>query len=68
MGVLFATIIVRTICWPIYAKSNDYMLKMQLLNPELQRLQQKYALRKDPEAQQQMQMEMMKHILLFQQM
>lgn len=60
MGVLFATIIVRTICWPIYAKSNDYMLKMQLLNPELQRLQQKYALRKDPEAQQQMQMEMMK--------
>lgn len=60
MGVLFATIIVRTICWPIYAKSNDYMLKMQLLNPEMQRVQAKYALKKDPESQRMMQMEMMK--------
>ena len=60
IGILFATIIVRTICWPIYAKSNDYMLKMNLLNPEMQRLQAKYAGRKDPEAQQQMQQEMLK--------
>ncbi len=60
LGILFTTIIVRTICWPIYAKSNDYMLKMQILNPELQRLQAKYALKKDPDSQQQMQQEMMK--------
>lgn len=60
IGILFSTIIVRTICWPIYAKSNDYMLKMNLLNPELQRLQQKYAGKNDPASQQQMQAEMMK--------
>lgn len=59
LGILFATIIVRTIAWPIYAKSNDMSIKMALAQPELTKLQNKYALKKDPASQQKMQMEMM---------
>ena len=59
LGILFTTLIVRTLAWPIYAKSNDLSLKMNLAQPEMQRVQNKYATRKDPQSQQQMQMEMM---------
>lgn len=59
LGILFTTLIVRTLAWPIYAKSNDLSLKMNLAQPEMQRVQSKYATRKDPQSQQQMQMEMM---------
>lgn len=59
LGILFTTLIVRTLAWPIYAKSNDLSLKMNLAQPEMQRVQGKYATRKDPQSQQQMQMEMM---------
>ena len=59
-GILFATIIVRTLAWPIYAKSNALSMKMALAQPELQRLNEKYATRKDPASMQKKQMEMMK--------
>ena len=59
LGILFTTIIVRTLAWPIYAKSNDMSLKMKVAQPDMQRVQQKYATRKDPQSQQTMQMEMM---------
>jgi YidC/Oxa1 family membrane protein insertase len=59
VGILITTLIVRTLAWPIYAKSNDLSLKMNLAQPEMQRVQNKYATRKDPQSQQQMQMEMM---------
>lgn len=59
-GIIFATIIVRTIAWPIYAKTNDLSLNMSLAQPELNRIQAKYSLRKDPASQQKMQMETMK--------
>lgn len=58
-GILFTTIIVRTIAWPIYAKTNDMSLKMNIAQPEIQKLQAKYANRKDPQSQQRMQQEMM---------
>ena len=58
-GILFTTIIVRTIAWPIYAKSNDMSLKMAVAQPDIQRVQMKYANRKDPQSQQRMQQEMM---------
>ena len=58
-GILFTTIIVRTIAWPIYAKTNDMSLKMAVAQPEMTRIQQKYAGRKDPQSQQRMQQEMM---------
>ncbi len=59
IGIIFATIIVRTIAWPIYAKANDMSIKMALAQPELTKLQNKYAMKKDPASQQKMQMETM---------
>lgn len=59
-GIFFTTIIVRTLAWPIYSKQNGMSLKMQLMQPEMQRIQKKYGARKDPQSQQAMQMEMMK--------
>ncbi len=59
LGILFTTIIIRTAAWPIYAKTNDMSLKMSLAQPEINKLQNKYALKKDPQSQQMMQMEMM---------
>lgn len=59
LGILFATIIVRTIAWPIYAKANDMSIKMALAQPEITKLQNKYAMKKDPASQQKMQMETM---------
>jgi len=59
VGIIITTFIIRTIAWPIYAKSNDMTMKMALAQPDLQRIQQKYATRKDPQSQQMMQMETM---------
>lgn len=58
-GIIFTTIIVRTIAWPIYAKQNSTSMKMQLIQPEMERIQRKYMARKDPESQQRMQQETM---------
>ena len=58
-GLFFTTIIVRTLAWPIYAKTNDMSLKMTVAQPEMNRIQQKYEHRKDPQSQQRMQQEMM---------
>lgn len=59
VGILFTTILVRTIAWPIYAKSNDMSVKMQLMQPEINRVQAKYAGKRDPESQQKMTAETM---------
>ncbi len=58
IGLLITTILVRTIAWPIYAKTNDMTLKMQLMQPELNKIQEKYATRQDAQSKQMMQMEM----------
>ena len=58
-GLLFATIIIRTLAWPIYAKTNDMSLKMALAQPEMTKIQAKYAHRQDPQSKQRMQQEMM---------
>ncbi len=59
IGLLITTLIVRTIGWPIYAKTNDMSLKMSMMQPELQKVQEKYAGRNDPDSQRMMQMEQM---------
>ena len=59
LTIIFSTIIVRTIAWPIYAKSNDMQLKMKIMQPEIDKLQAKYANKTDQQSQQRMQMEMM---------
>ncbi len=58
-GVLFTTLIVRTIAWPIYAKQNSTTIKMTLIQPEMEKVQNKYRGRQDPESQRRMQAEMM---------
>ena len=59
-GIFFTTLIVRTVAWPIYARTNSMSLKMQQMQPEMNRIQKKYAGRQDPRSQQQMQQEMSK--------
>jgi len=58
-AIVLTTILVRTVAWPIYAKTNDMSMKMALAQPDMQKVQNKYATRKDPESQQKMQMELM---------
>lgn len=57
IGLLLTTLIVRTIGWPIYAKTNDMSLKMKLIEPELAKIQKKYEGKTDPNSQRMMQME-----------
>ena len=59
LGLLIMTLVIRTVGWPIYAKTNDMSLKMQLAQPEINRIQEKYRNRKDQASQQRMQMETM---------
>ncbi len=59
IGLLIMTLVIRTLGWPIYAKSNDMSLKMNMAQPEIQKIQEKYANRKDQASQQRMQMETM---------
>ncbi len=59
LTIIFSTLIVRTIAWPIYAKTNDMQIKMKLVQPEVDKLQAKYANKTDQESQRRMQMEMM---------
>lgn len=59
IGLLIMTLVIRTIGWPVYAKSNDLTIKMQMAQPELDKLKEKYAGRTDQASQQRMQMETM---------
>lgn len=57
LGILIITILFRFILMPVYNSSNDMQLKQQLMQPEMKKLEEKYALRKDPESQRAKQME-----------
>jgi YidC/Oxa1 family membrane protein insertase len=57
--IILATLVVRTMAWPIYAKTNDMGLKMQLVAPEAEKIKQRYAGKDDQQSQQRMQMETM---------
>jgi len=59
LGLLIMTLVIRTIGWPIYAKTHDMSLKMQLAQPELSKIQEKYKGRQDQASQQRLQMETM---------
>jgi len=59
LGLLIMTLVIRTLGWPVYAKTNDMTIKMQLAQPELNKVQEKYRNKKDQASQQRMQMETM---------
>jgi len=57
--ILLATIIVRSLAWPIYGKTNDMSLKMNLISGEQRKIEEKYKDRMDKESQQRKSMELM---------
>lgn len=57
--IFFATIIVRSLAWPIYGKTNDMSMKMNLIAPEQRKIEEKYRDKTDKESQQRKSMEMM---------
>ena len=57
LGILIITILFRFILMPVYNSSNDMQLKQQLMQPEMKKIEEKYALRKDQESQRAKQME-----------
>jgi YidC/Oxa1 family membrane protein insertase len=59
IGLIVLTLIVRTVGWPIYAKSNQTTSNMQMAQPELTKLQEKYKGRTDEASQRKMQAEQM---------
>ncbi len=59
LGLLIMTLVIRTLGWPIYAKTNDMTIKMQIAQPEINKVQEKYRNKKDQASQQRMQMETM---------
>ena len=58
IGLFVTTILIRTAGWPIYAKTNDMSLKMQVIQPEMQKLEEKYQHRQDPDSQRMKQAEL----------
>lgn len=59
VGLFTVTLIIRIIGWPIYSKSTAMSANMQIAQPELERLKEKYQDKKDEASQRQMQQEMM---------
>lgn len=57
-GLILTTIIVRFIAYPIYAGSQSSMFKMQLAQPDMNRVQAKYAGRNDEASRRKMSAEM----------
>ncbi|MGL4337246.1 MAG: YidC/Oxa1 family membrane protein insertase [Turicibacter sp.] len=58
-AVILATALVRLVLMPIYAKSNKSMAVMQIIQPEMQKIQKKYEGKSDQASQAKMQTEMM---------
>lgn len=59
LAIFFGTIVIRTLAWPIYAKTNSMSLKMQEAKPDLARLEDKYRGMTDKDSLRRKQMEMM---------
>ncbi|MFR0368033.1 YidC/Oxa1 family membrane protein insertase [Candidatus Phytoplasma palmae] len=60
LGIILTTILIRTLSWPIYTKTSTFSLNMSLMQPEIDKIQEKYSLKKDPESVQKMQTEIFK--------
>ncbi|WAN63652.1 YidC/Oxa1 family membrane protein insertase [Candidatus Phytoplasma rubi] len=60
LGIVLTTLLIRTLSWPIYTKASTFSMNMSLAQPEINKIQEKYALKKDRESMQKMQMEIFK--------
>ncbi|WBL31384.1 YidC/Oxa1 family membrane protein insertase [Candidatus Phytoplasma sacchari] len=59
-GIILTTVLIRTLLWPIYTKTSTFSLNMSMAQPEINKIQQKYALKKDPDSIKKMQLEIFK--------
>jgi YidC/Oxa1 family membrane protein insertase len=59
MSLVIITLLIRSIGWPIYSKSNAMTMNMQMAQPELNKIQEKYKGRTDELSQKKMQQETM---------
>ena len=60
VGLIVITIVIRILGWPIYAKSNATTMNMQMAQPELEKLKEKYQGKTDQKSQQMYQQETMR--------
>ena len=58
LGLLIFTILIRSIGWPIYAKTNSFSTNMSKVQPELDKLNKKYEGKTDQNSKMKQQMEM----------
>ena len=58
LGLLIFTILIRSIGWPIYAKTNSFSTNMAKVQPELDKLNKKYEGKTDQNSKMKQQMEM----------
>lgn len=59
VGLFMITLIIRIVGWPIYSKSTAMSANMQIAQPEIQKVQEKYQGKKDEASQRAQQQEMM---------
>ena len=60
IGLTIITVLIRVIGWPIYSKTTGMSTNMQFAQPELNKLQEKYAGKNDEASRRAMQQETMK--------
>jgi len=60
IGLTVITILIRLVGWPIYSKTTGMSTNMQFAQPEINKLQEKYAGKNDDASRRAMQQEMMK--------
>ncbi|ABC65589.1 60 kDa inner membrane protein [Aster yellows witches'-broom phytoplasma AYWB] len=60
LGIVLATVFIRTLTWPIYTKTSTLSMNMSLIQSEIEKVKQKYAIKKDLASAQKMQLEILK--------
>lgn len=58
LGIIIFTLLIRTLLWPVYARSTQTSSRMQEAQPDLTRIQKKYAGKTDRDSQMKMRKEM----------
>lgn len=60
VGLVVITVLIRVLGWPIYAKSNSTQMALQMAQPELEKVKEKYQGKTDQKSQQMMTQENMR--------
>ncbi len=60
IAIMLTTLLVRTLAWPVYSQMSSLSIKMALMQPAMQQVEEKYAGKRDPESERKKAMEMQK--------